>query len=334
MFATMKFWLDRGVAGFRLDAISTLFEDPQLRNDPVRPGTNAQGDPNLHSQYSDNLPEVHDVMRRMRAMVDTYPGNRVLIGESYTPDIASLDVWYGTPSTPELHLPMNMVPGFGWQARFDANWFRTTLAASQEVHGQPLIVFDNHDNPRSIDRFGDGQHDMARAKVVATALLTTHAVALTYYGAELGMTTATPTRVEDVRDPIGITGWPKEKGRDGERTPMQWSPGAQAGFSTNPVTWLPVAPNHATINVEKESTQPDSLLSWYRDLVALRRDNAAVRDGAMTFLDTSNPDVLIYERKGKQPVLVMLNFSGTPQALPADTLSGSMEPSCPLMGHG
>jgi alpha-glucosidase len=325
MFATMKFWLDRGVAGFRLDAISTLFEDPQLRNDPERPGTNAQGDPNLHSQYSDNLPEVHDVMRRMRAMVDTYPGNRVLIGETYTPDIASLDVWYGTATAPELHLPMNMVPGFGWQAKFDANWFRTTLAATQEVHGQPLVVFDNHDNPRSIDRFGYGQHDVARAKVVATALLTTRAVALTYYGAELGMTTATPTHVEDVRDPIGITGWPKEKGRDGERTPMQWLPAAQAGFSTNPVTWLPVTPNHVTINVATESTRPDSLLSWYRDLVALRRDNAAVRDGAMTFLDTSNPDVLIYERRGDKPVLVMLNFSGTPQALPTDTMPGEVK---------
>ena len=102
-------------------------------------------------------------------------------------------------------------------------------------------MFDNHDNPRSITRYGDGVHDMAIAKTVAAMLLTTRATALTYYGAEIGMPTTPPTRKEDVKDPIGITGWPKEKGRDGERTPMQWTPGFDAGFSTAKKTWLPVA---------------------------------------------------------------------------------------------
>ncbi|MEW9623371.1 alpha-glucosidase [Rhodanobacter geophilus] len=324
MFGAMRFWLDRGVAGFRLDAISTLFEDPRLRNDPERPGTNAQGDPNLQSRYSDNLPEVHDVIRRMRAMVDKYPGNRVLIGETYTPDIADLDKWYGGPRHDELQLPMDMLVGFGAKARFDAGWFRKTLEDSQTVHGQPLIVFDNHDNPRSIDRFGDGRHDVQRAKAIATLLLTTRATALTYYGAPLGMTTATPTRKEDVRDPIGITGWPKEKGRDGERTPMQWTPGAQAGFSTNPRTWLPVNPNHATVNVQTELAEPGSLLNWYRTLIALRRANPALRDGAMSFLDRADPDVLIYRREGGTPVTVLVNFSGEPQRIKAGIVQGAV----------
>lgn len=324
MFGAIRFWLDRGVDGFRLDAISTLFEDPRLRNDPIRSGTNAQGEPNLQSLYSDKLPEVHGVMRRLRAMVDAYPGQRVLIGETYEPDIAQLDAWYGTKDAPELHLPMNLQLGFGWQASFDARWFRTRLQESQQVHGQPLLVVDNHDNPRSIDRFGDGQHDVARAKVVAAALLTSRAVALTYYGAPIGMTTATPTRVEDVRDPVGITGWPKDKGRDGERTPMQWTAGPQAGFSTNPHTWLPVNPNHVTINVADESARPDSLLSWHRQLIALRRDNPALRDGAMHFLDTDNPDVLVYRRDGDRPVLVMLNFSGKAQPLAKGLMPGKV----------
>lgn len=324
MFDAMRFWLDRGVAGFRLDAISTLFEDPKLRNDPERPGTNAQGDPNLHSQYSDNLPEVHDVIRRMRAMVDTYPGHRVLIGETYTADIADLDKWYGGTRHDELQLPMDMLVGFGWGARFDAAWFRSKLEDAQTVPGQPLIVFDNHDNPRSIDRFGDGQHDVPRAKVIATLLLTTRAAALTYYGAPLGMTTATPTRKEDVRDPIGITGWPKEKGRDGERTPMQWTPGPQAGFSTNPRTWLPVNPNHVTINVQTELAEPGSLLNWYRTLIALRRTNAALRDGAMRFLDRSDPNVLVYRREGAAPVTILINFSGEPQRVKADIVQGAV----------
>jgi alpha-glucosidase len=317
MFHAMRFWLDRGVAGFRLDAISTLFEDPQLRNDPQRPGTNAQGDPNLSTRYSDNLPEVHDVIRRMRAMVDQYPGDRVLIGETYTADVADLDSWYGGTRRDELQLPMNMLPGFGWQAKFDAGWFRKTLEGAQTVPGQPLIVFDNHDNPRSIDRFGDGRHDVQRAKAIATLLLTSRATALTYYGAPLGMTTATPARREDVRDPIGITGWPREKGRDGERTPMQWTPGPQAGFSTNPRTWLPVNPNHVTVNVRTELADPGSLLDWYRTLIALRRSNAALREGDMTFLDRDDPDVLVYRRGGSEPVTVLVNFSGKPQKVKA-----------------
>jgi alpha-glucosidase len=323
MFDTMRFWLDRGVAGFRLDAISTLFEDPKLRNDPERPGTNAQGDPNLHSLYSDNLPEVHDVMRRMRAMIASYPGHRVLIGETYTSDVKELDQWYGARND-ELQLPMNMLVGFGNQSKFDAEWFRTTLASAQTAHGQPLIVFDNHDNPRSIDRFGDGTHDVERAKVIAAALLTSRAAALTYYGAPIGMTTATPARKQDVRDPIGITGWPREKGRDGERTPMQWTSGPQAGFSTHPDTWLPVNPNHTTVNVQSELADPDSLLNWYRRLIELRRHNAALRDGAMTFLDRSNPNVLAYRREGKQPVLVLMNFSGSPQSVVKGLMEGSV----------
>lgn len=317
MFDAMRFWLDRGVAGFRLDAISTLFEDTRLRNDPERGGTNAQGDPNLHNQYSDNLPEVHDVMRRMRKMVDGYAGDRVLIGETYTPETSDLLPWYGGEHKDELHLPMDMIPGFGWQAKFDAGWFREHLQAAQtDLLGEPpLLVFDNHDNPRSIDRFGDGRNDIARARIIAALLLTNRGVALTYYGAPIGMTTSTPTRKEDVRDPIGITGWPKEKGRDGERTPMQWTAGPQAGFSTNPKTWLPVAANYRTVNVASEMADPSSLLQWYRKLIALRRDNPALRDGAMTFADTKNPDVLAYVREGKEPVLVAMNFSGEPRPL-------------------
>jgi alpha-glucosidase len=112
MFGVMQFWLDRGVAGYRLDAIPTLFEDPQQRNEPATGGTNAQGDPNLDHIYTDNLPEVHDVMRRMRAMVAKYPGDRVLIGETYLPNTAELDKWYGGAKKDELQLPMDMIIGF------------------------------------------------------------------------------------------------------------------------------------------------------------------------------------------------------------------------------
>jgi alpha-glucosidase len=327
MFNVMKFWLDRGVAGFRLDAIPSLFEDPQLRNEPETGGVNALGDPNLSEIYTDNLPEVHGVMRRMRAMADKYPGDRVLIGETYLPDTAALDQWYGGAAGNELQLPMDMLPGFGEHTAYTAPHFRRYIGEVEtQIHGaQPLLVFDNHDNPRSIDRFGDGVHDIAIAKGLAAVLFTTRATALTYYGAEIGMTTTPPTRKEDVKDPVGITGWPKEKGRDGERTPMQWTPGPQAGFSTNPHTWLPLAPNYRTVNVQTESADPSSLLNWNRRLIALRRSNAALHDGAMTMLDQSDPDVLCYLRtppNGGAPVVVAINMSAQTKTFNID-LSGS-----------
>ena len=330
MFGVMQFWLDRGVSGFRLDAIPTLFEDPQLRNNPETGGTNAQGDPNTKDIYTDNLPEVHDVIRRMRAMVNKYPGDRVLIGETYLPNTAALDQWYGGKAANELQLPMDMLVGFGHNETLNAPYFRQYITEVEtQVHGsQPLLVFDNHDNPRSITRFGDGTHDMIIAKAIATVLLTTRSTAMTYYGAEIGMPTTTPTRKEDVKDPIGITGWPKEKGRDGERTPMQWTPGPQAGFSTNSHTWLPIAPDYKTVNVQTESNEPNSLLSWYKQLIELRRMNPALHNGGIVMLNRDDKDVIAWVRtppSGAKPVIVAINMSAQPKTVSLQTQAAHIQ---------
>ncbi|HEV2576947.1 MAG TPA: alpha-glucosidase [Acidobacteriaceae bacterium] len=329
MFNVMRFWLDRGVAGFRLDAIPTLFEDPQLRDEPDLGGTNAQGDPNLNDEYTNMLPEVHDVQRRMRKLVDSYPGDRVLIGETYLPNTRELLKWYGGDKQDELQLPMDTLVGFHSEGggpssanvALDLTHFRTTLTDMQTELGSnwPLLVFDNHDNPRSWDRFGDGRHNFEIAKLIATVLLTTRATALTYYGAEIGMVTSTPPRKEDVKDPIGITGWPKEKGRDGERTPMQWTPGPQAGFSTNPHTWLPVASDYKTVNVQTEEQEPNSELNWFRNLTMLRRTNPALHNGKEVMIDQSDSSVLSYVRTdGASSVVVALNFTDQPHAITLD----------------
>jgi alpha-glucosidase len=338
MFDAMRFWLDRGVAGFRLDAITTLFEDPKLRDEPIyAPGLNAQGDPKVSDIYTNNLPEVHDVIRRMRQMTDsyspdTYPGQRVLIGETYLPNTAELNQWYGTAAHPELELPMDMLLGFhtegpgarGQNTSLDVAHFRHTITeAETELNGhQPLFVFDNHDNPRSWDRFTTPDETFEQkeliARLIATVLYTTHATALTYYGAAIGMTTHTPTRRADVRDPIGITGWPKQKGRDGERTPMQWTPGPQAGFSTNPQTWLPVGADYKTVNVQTESSDPNSLLRWNETLIAIRRGNLTMRDGGIVMLDNTNPSVLSYVRTAlpnSRPLLISLNMTAQTQTI-------------------
>jgi alpha-glucosidase len=334
MFGAMQFWLDRGVAGYRLDAIPSLFEDPQLQDEPVTGGTNAQGDPKLTNIYTDNLPEVHGVIRRMRTMVgrypdSKYPGDRVLIGETYLPNTAELDKWYGGTKRDELQLPMDMIVGFS--NKLDANAFRTRISEVEtQVHGsQPLLVFDNHDNIRSWERYGDGVHNAQIAKLIATMLLTTRATALMYYGEELGMVTTTPTRVEDVKDPIGRTGWPKEKGRDGERTPMQWdASNAQAGFSTDAKTWLPVAANYKTINVEAELKDPNSMLNWHKKLIAMRRELPALHDGRMVMVDTTNASVLSYVRTapaGGHAVVVALNMTAQPQTIALDLTSAGVK---------
>ncbi len=336
MFEGMQFWMDHGVAGYRLDAVPTLFEDTQLRDEPVKPGINKQGDPNLDEQYTSNLPEVHDVMRRMRAMVAKYPGDRVLIGETYLPNVAEIDKWYGGEKKDELQLPMDMLVGFS-SGTLDATRFRKQLTDIETgVHGsQPLLVFDNHDNERSTDRYTVGIQDPVAkdhiAKLLATMLFTTRDTALMYYGEELGMTTATPTRKEDVKDPIGITGWPAEKGRDGERTPMQWDGSAQAGFSTTSKTWLPVASNYTTLNVQAELADPNSLLNWHKKLIKMRRTRDSVRDGGMMMLDETNPSVLSYVRylPGHHAIVISLNMTNQPQTISLDLTAAKIPPTGP-----
>ncbi len=326
MFDGMRFWMDRGVAGFRLDAVPTLFEDPQLRDEAETGGVNAQGDPNLKDTYTSNLADVHAVMQRMRAVVAKYPGDRVLIGETYLPNTAALEEWYGGSRRDELQLPMDMLVGFPDRAggkTLSAPYLRQYITeAETELHGsQPLFVFDNHDNERSHDRYNDGTHAAEIDKAIAAVLLTSKATALMYYGEELGMPTSTPTRVEDVKDPIGVTGWPKEKGRDGERTPMQWDGSPQSGFSSNGKTWLPVPGNYVSLNVAAEAADPSSLLNWHKKLIAMRRTMPALHDGGVVMLDTANSNVLSYVRTapaGAKAVVVSLNLSGTPQTVSLD----------------
>ena len=325
----IDFWLKRGVSGFRFDAINTLFEDPNLADEGVvkdkdgKPRINAYGDPVLDDTKTSNLPGLHPVVQEMRAHMDTFgsdwfPGTRVLIGETYMPNIAELAKMYGPADKPEFQLPMDMQVGF--INKLDVAQFRSRLVeAETQLNGNtPLLVFDNHDNPRLDVRYGDGVHDTDIQRVIATVLLASRGAALIYYGDEIGMKTTPPARKMDVKDPIGVTGWPKEKGRDGERTPMQWDVRANAGFTAAGIApWLPIPPSAATINMEKEKYNPDSLLAWYQRLIRLKKTNPALAQGGNTMLDTGNTKVLSWLRQapGAPAVVVSVNFTAEPQTV-------------------
>lgn len=321
MFSMMRFWLDRGVDGFRLDSIPDLFEDTHLRDNPPGTGVDELGLPQVERVYTKNRPEIHDVMRRMRAMVSSYPGDRVLIGETDLPITRDLDKWYGGARHDELQLPMDTLVGY--VDKLDTSKFRQLLTeVNTQVHGsQPLLFFDCHDSDRSWDRYGDGVHNELIAKLIATLLLTSRATVLLYQGEELGQVTTKPVRRDDVKDPVGKALWPKYVGRDGERTPMQWDrSNTQAGFSINPKTWLPVSSDYRSVNVMTEQADPDSLLNWHRKLIALRRHYRSVLSGSVVMVDIENPNVLSYVRRSpkNETVLVSLNMSRDPQSVSID----------------
>jgi alpha-glucosidase len=317
MYDVMRFWLDKGAAGFRIDAVSRLFEDPNLHDDPILPGKNAFGDPNIQHKYTDDLPEVHDVLREMRSLVDSYPGNPVLISEADEPTIQDLDKMYG-PNNDEIQLPMDFKVAD--VNKLSAPEFRRLLDEIEfnPLDGQPYFFFNNHDQARTWDRYGDGVHNDQIAKLMAALLLTTHCTPQMYYGEEIGMRTTVPTRIEDVKDPVGRTGWPKDKGRDGERTPMQWDKSRNAGFSNAAKTWLPIPPSAAQYNVATEQYDPDSIFNFYKHLIALRRELSVLRDGSYVAVNRDDPNVLAYIRRAKNgtdPVLVALNMSPQPQTV-------------------
>jgi alpha-glucosidase len=323
MYDVEKFWIQHGVAGFRLDAITSLFEDPKFRDEDYvlgpdgKPLINAYGDKVVKTNLTDNLPEVNDVLRELRQVADQTQGRKVvLIGETYLESVADLAKLYG-PHNDELDLPMDMQVGFppSGDNRLDAVRLRLRInEAETKINGNiPLFVFDNHDNPRW-DRYVTDAHREDVGRAIATILFASHDTAMMYYGDELGMATTPPTRKEDVKDPIGITGWPKEKGRDGERTPMQWNGGFDAGFSKAAKTWLPIPPSYSSVNVEAELQKSDSMLRWYEQLIALKKSDPALHDGEEMMLNPGDQHVLSWLRKAPDGELVVVACNLTPQA--------------------
>ena len=317
MFDVTRWWYKRGVAGFRLDAVDVMFVDSQFRDNPVVGSEkNAFGDPVEREIYDKNQPELHGILQRLRKVADEY--NAVLIGETWTSDINQLKRYYGEHND-EVNMPMDFM--FTTINKLSPEDFRRQIAWVDSSGGWPVYVLSNHDIRRVYDRYGDGKHDDQIAKLMASLYLTLRGTAVMYYGEEIGMQNNDPKRPEDVKDSMGKLGWPKEKGRDGERTPMQWNAEVNAGFSAA-TPWLPVGERYKTYNVETEKKNPNSILNYYRQLLAMRHTNKALLEGSYTALNENDPSVLSYMRGYKgQNVIVILNMSAVTQKVSLDLAS-------------
>jgi alpha-glucosidase len=307
MLDVMRFWLDRGVDGFRIDALRQLVEDEQLRDNPPNPGHQPSQGPYhaLLPVYTTDRPETLQMLALMRRLADGYP-NRLLVGELYLP-IERLIAYYGERGA-GVHLPANFhLILIEWQARRIAELIGTYEAALP-AGAWPNWVLGNHDKPRVASRLGSAQ-----ARVAAMMLLTLRGTPTLYYGDEIGM--------RDVRIPPELIQDPWETnvpglglGRDPERTPMHWDESPNAGFTTG-TPWLPLGSEAERTNVARQRDDPSSILTLHRRLLALRRQHAALAVGSYEPVDAAG-NVLAYVRDSTAGgCLVALNLGASAQSL-------------------
>ncbi|MBC8726381.1 DUF3459 domain-containing protein [Paraburkholderia sp. 31.1] len=298
MDQVLRFWLERGVDGFRVDALWLLIKDAQFRDNPPNPGYRP-GEPEHHrllQSYTEDQPEVHEIVRSMRATLDEY-GERVLIGEIYL-TVPQLVKYYGVNGE-GVHMPFNFqLLNARWDAQNIARMIRDYDIALPE-YGWPNWVLGNHDNPRVASRVG-----AAQARVAAVLLLTLRGTPTLYYGDEIGMTDGYIAS-DEIQDPAELRQPGIYQGRDPERTPMQWDGSLpNAGF-TDGKPWLPIA---TATSVREQDGDMSSMLSLYRRLLSLRRSNAALVQGTIENV-VADGDVLTYERRyGNQRIFIALNM--------------------------
>lgn len=350
MFDAVRFWLEMGVDGFRLDAVGTIFEDEHYFNHPEKrtleelvrlelsiknfeEQTNFSHNWEQMFQYQHDLPGVHDLMRELRQVVDEYD-HRVLVGE--TDDLA----FYGNGKD-ELHLvfnfPLMKVP------TLSASHIKINQADRLERLPQgawPCNTLGNHDTARMYSHFGDGTHNSLQARLNLTLLLTLKGTPFLYNGEEIGMSDYLLSDLRQFRDPLSLeyariikelqelsekeaVHIGAEKGRDKCRTPMQWSGAANAGFCPSGVNpWLPVNPDYQHgVNVADEKNNPNSLWCFYQKLLSIRKGSRALQLGEYRLLAELPNDVVGFIRTWPgETIVVLLNFSNVKQVIKLDVI--------------
>jgi alpha-glucosidase len=305
MLNTMRFWLDRGVDGFRVDVMWHMIKDDQFRDNPVNPDYQqhmATYD-QLLPVYSTDQPEVHDIVRKMRHVLEEYD-ERMMIGEIYLP-IHKLVAYYGADRK-GAHLPFNFqLLTLPWNARHIAMAIGDYEGALPQ-EGWPNWVLSNHDQPRIASRVGRDQ-----ARVAAILLLTLRGTPTIYYGDEIGLRDV-PIPFEEIQDPQGLNMPDKNLSRDPSRTPMQWDNSKNAGF-TEGKPWLRVDRNYQAINVQAQKDDKDSMLTLYKKLVALReREPSLTRGNYKPVYSDHQMISYIRETQGASAFLILLNLSHRP----------------------
>ena len=311
----LRFWMDRGIAGFRIDVAHGIVKDAELRDNP--PATDDDIDHHRwlgqRPEYSANREEVHDIFRRWREVVD--PHEAVLVGETWVLDLHKLMRFYGE-DLDELHLAFNFV---FLLADFDAAQLAPIVSETEALmpeHAWPVWTLGNHDIDRFPTRWTRGDPGLARCALML--LLTLRGTPVLYYGDELALANAeiAPGRIVD---PVGLRNDPEFPGRDGARSPMPWTDEPGAGFTTPTAEpWLPFG-ELAGVNVAAQRADPGSPLNLTRDLIALRRAEADLRTGA--YAEVAVDEGLWAYRRGDS-MLVALNLgAGAARLAAAGTIA-------------
>jgi len=302
MFDIMRYWLDMGVDGFRLDVINLLFKDKDFRDNKFRFFGKSE-------VYNRNQPEMYDLLRDFRKLLDSYP-DKTSVGEIYTPPPGNpaLAASFLGNGSDMLHLVFDFSLVFSfWKASSYCriiNRFYKKIPAM----GWPCFFLSNHDIGRSLNRMGWTFHKYEKAKLHAILHLTLKGTPFIYYGEEIGMENVSIPK-EHIKDLYGKLLYPFFKGRDHSRTPMQWDSSKNAGFSEQ-TPWLPISGSYKTINVEAEEKDVNSVLSVYKKLMALRKENNVLQSGNIHFVNKGKNNILIYSRRIEmEEIIIVLNFS-------------------------
>ncbi len=320
ILAIARFWLDRGIDGFRLDVINYLFHDRALTDNPVaayraRPATPTEHQAHVHDR---SRPETLDFVSRIRGVLDSY-GDRVALGEIFDQDMLARQIEYTNPPN-GLHTAYSFF--LLHTRRCAPALFQEALAAWADAPGWPAWSLSNHDVPRFATRLaGD---DPARVRTILAILLTLRGAPFLYQGDELGLPQA-EVPFDALRDPFAIATYTGDAFRDGARTPMPWRAGApHAGFSEAPRTWLPLDPRHAPLAADAQEADPDSVLHFTRTLIAMRRERPALQRGDARPIP--GPEgVLAYVRAYEgQRVLCAFNLGEEEAVIRAPELAGAM----------
>jgi len=307
--AILRFWFERGAAGFRIDVAHAIIKDRELRDDPFLPVEDGKiPDPRAFAQeaeiYSHHRPEVHRVLRRWRSIADAYDPRRVLIGETWARDLPDLARYYGDGEG------LNLAFNFAFAtAPFDGEALTTVIGATERALGDeawPLWTASNHDIGRLASRWAEG--DDARIRCALFLLVLLRGTPVLYYGDEIGLCDVAVPPSQRLDPGTRQDG----SGRDDGRTPMIWTSSRGHGFTADDVEpWLPFGSGHRAVDVQRDD--PDSILSWCRAVIALRRSREELRRGGQSPLDAP-PGVVAWRRDlggGLRSIVAAANVAAT-----------------------